>query len=286
MLLLAYAITLGTCAMTLAAAINQRERAESERLLEADARTRLERKMNQAQRLEGLGSLAGGVAHDFNNILTIIRGNAELIALKIDDRAHVSERLESIEHAADRAADLCRRLLTYAGRRRPTQQRVILSAIVEDTLGMLRPSISKKVNLRTVVQGPSPEIGGDETLLRQVLMNLVLNGAEAIADEEGSVEVRIGTQELSAQELEGMLSAGDARPQTYAFLEVTDTGSGMDVETAERMFDPFFTTKTEGRGLGLAAVMGILQSHAGAIFVRGIPGVGTTIRVYLPALEA
>jgi CheY-like chemotaxis protein/two-component sensor histidine kinase len=242
--------------------------------------------MHQAQRLESLGLLAGGIAHDFNNLLTAIRGNAELLGVQVGDEPAVRERLEQIEAASDRAADLCRRLLAYAGRRRPDKKALSLADLVEETCGLVRPSIPPRVALETLLSDHTPSLEGDATLLRQVVMNLVLNAAEAIGEQEGTVEVETGALELDARTLARMVGGSDAAPGPFAFLEVRDTGKGMDARTRERIFDPFFSTKTEGRGLGLASVVGIVQTHGGAIEVRSAPGRGTTFRVVLPASSA
>lgn len=285
LLLLAYMTTVAASAMALASATHQRDSAERQRRLEAERNLHLERSMNQAQRLKGLGTLAGGIAHDFNNILTVIRANAELLSEDLSESDDAQQSLCSIEEAADRAADLCGRLMAYAGQSPPAKQVVSLVDMAQETLSMLAPSLSKKVTLRTVLSGAAPVVDGDTTLLRQVLMNLVLNGAEAIGEDEGTVEIRVGTAKLSAQDLATQITAPKVSPGTFASLEVVDTGPGVDAATAQRMFDPFYTTKPGGRGLGLAAVLGIVRSHGGAISVHGVPGQGTTIRLSLPALE-
>ena len=283
MLLWAYGITMGTAALTLAAAIAQRQHSEALRRTEGDSRLELERRMHQAQRLEGLGLLAGGIAHDFNNILAAIRGNTELLGMRELPDPAARERLRQIEVATDRAADLCRRLLAYAGRRKPELKSLAVAGLIEETCTLLEPSLKKRVQVVTSIAADTPAIEGDPTLLRQVLMNLVLNAAESIGEGEGTVTVSAGGIKLGAGELRRMLGATEARPGRFVYLEVVDTGAGMDAATLERIFDPFFSTKFEGRGLGLATALGIVKSHGGALDVESAPGQGTRFRVHVPA---
>jgi signal transduction histidine kinase len=283
MLLWAYAITMGTAALTLAAAISQRERAEEGHRVEAAGRLRMEQKLNQAQRLEGLGLLAGGVAHDLNNILTVIVGNANLMKAELRGDQPSSERLEKIELATERAAELCRRLLSYAGRRRPEVRRLLLSDLIGETCLLVSGSIPKRVALTTSAFADAPAVDGDAVLLRQVLMNLVINAAEAIGDGPGLIAIEAKRAVLDAEEIAQMSSAEKASPGHFGLLEVRDDGAGMNAETRSRVFDPFYSTKGEGRGLGLASVLGIVASHEGALDLQSTPGGGTTIRVYLPA---
>jgi signal transduction histidine kinase/CheY-like chemotaxis protein len=283
MLLWSYILTLGAVGMILAAAIAEREMSDRRRSSEEDSRLELERRIHQAQRLESLGLLAGGIAHDFNNILTAIRGNAELLGVQVGDDPALRERLDQIEKASDRAADLCRRLLAYAGRRRPDNKVLSLAHLVEETCELVKPSIPLRIDLDLTVSGDTPALEGDATLLRQVIMNLVLNAAEAIGEQNGSIDVETGALELDERTLARLVAGSDALPGRFAYVEVRDTGKGMDARTRERIFDPFYSTKNEGRGLGLASVLGIVQTHGGAIEVRSAPGRGASFRVLLPA---
>jgi two-component system, cell cycle sensor histidine kinase and response regulator CckA len=242
-------------------------------------REKLRLKMLDAQKLESLGVLAGGIAHDFNNLLTAILANATFARSTAGAN---EERLAQIETAARRAADLCRQMLAYAGKGAFTVDSIDLSAVVNDTLQLINASISKKARLARSFAPSLPLVDGDLSQLRQVVVNLVINASEALVD--GAGEIRI--------------SAGLARPDfaasaiSHAFdlpsgdcvcLEVTDTGYGMPPATLARIFDPFFSTKFTGRGLGLAAVLGIVRAHRGAMTVNSTPGNGSTFRLFLPA---
>lgn len=282
MLLWAYGMSLGATALTLAASIAERELAERQRREEEQSRFRLERRMQETQRLESLGVLAGGVAHDFNNVLFVIRGNAELLELKGDVDTDTRYMLGEVMGATDRAADLCRQLLAYTGRRETSKEPVMLHEVISETMSMLGAAVSKKVTLSTSAGADRFAVDGDKTLPRQVMMNLVLNGAEAIGDQNGTVTVRTGITNLDEVDLYRMSEASKADPGGFVFVEVLDDGCGMDQATRDRMFDPFFTNKFTGRGLGLAAVLGIMRTHEGAIDVRSAPGFGTTVSVYLP----
>ena len=253
----------------------ERQRVEQER-------TSIERKMVESQKLESLGVLAGGIAHDFNNLLTSILGNANLLRydLPIDSPQHPS--LEQIEQTSLRAADLCRQMLAYSGRGRFQLQRVDLARLVEDTTHLLQISISKKVVLNFNFAATLPEVEVDPTQLRQIVMNLVINASEAIGDRSGLITlstglVRVDRAYLTTTYLEPDLAEGE-----YVFLEISDNGCGMTAEVKARIFDPFYTTKFTGRGLGLAAVLGIVRGHKGALKVYSEPGRGTSFKLILP----
>ena len=275
LLLWAYVFNLATVALLLAGAVAEREAAvqqgiseREQRLAEALARNQLEHKLHESERLRSLGLLAGGVAHDFNNILVPIRGNAELLGLSHELDPEEREMAKDIELAAVRASELCQRLLAYAGQAPSTSVAVDLGQLLEELRKLLRSTISKKVRLKVDAPYSLPAVHGDPSLLRQVFMNLVLNGAEAIGDALGTVLVR-------------------ATPtQDAVVVEVVDDGPGMDTETRERIFDPFFTTKFAGRGLGLAAVRGIVDTHGGEISVHSAPGEGTRFVLRLPVSAA
>ena len=245
---------------------------------------RIEEQLRHTQKLESLGVLAGGVAHDFNNLLTGILGNASL-ALE-NTRPHSSDRLllEEVMKAAERAADLTRQLLAYAGKGRFVMRTVNLSEMVREISGLVQTSIPKTVQVRLQLADPLPGIDADPGQLQQVIMNLVINGAEAIGPEGGTVLVRTTAQDVDEQYLGTMsIAPGTLNPGRHVCLEVHDTGSGMDAETIAKIFDPFFTTKFAGRGLGLSAVLGIVNAHKGALKVYSVPGEGTTFKVLFPA---
>ncbi|HLP02813.1 MAG TPA: response regulator [Opitutaceae bacterium] len=252
-------------------------------LHEAEAERRaIEVKMWQAQKLESLGVLAGGIAHDFNNLLMAILGHASLALEQEPTPARTGECLREIEGAAKRAAELCRQMLAYAGRGRFTVEPVRLSALVEESVRLLRVSVSKQTVLRCELGENLPNVEADPGMLRQVIMNLVINASEAIGDRAGSIRLTTGVMECDAKYLSACLPVERANPGRYSYVEVADTGCGMDAATMARMFDPFFTTKFAGRGLGLAAVQGIIRQHHGALRVESAPGRGTVFRVLLP----
>ncbi|MCB9604061.1 MAG: MASE1 domain-containing protein [Sandaracinus sp.] len=261
LVLWAYAATMGTVASILAAAVAERDRAEGERLAAEKAQHDLDVRMRDTQRLEGLGLLASGVAHDFNNILAAVRVNAELLA-QTKRPAQDTAMLDEIDHAVSRAADLCRQLLAYAGRAPAPLGPVSLGDVVRDVRRLVASSLPAQVTLEVDVPDDLPAVWGEVSQLQQVVLNLVLNAVEAVG-ERGRVSVRAGFE-------------GDA-----IRLEVEDDGPGMDEATRARIFDPFFTTKTTGRGLGLAAVRGIVTTHEGTLEVTSSPGHGTTFRIQL-----
>ena len=209
------------------------------------------------QKLESLGVLAGGVAHDFNNLLTGILGNSSLALDNVGPNNPNRSLLEEVMRAAERAADLTRQLLAYAGKGRFVMRTLDLSDLVREIGGLVQTSLPKQAQLRLQLSGDLPGIDADPGQLQQIVMNLVINGAEAIGPEGGSVLVRTSVQEVDAHYISTMSSAGELlKPGRYITLEVHDTGSGMDDATLAKIFDPFFTTKFAGRGLGLSAVLG------------------------------
>ncbi|MFO0805961.1 MAG: PAS domain S-box protein [Gemmataceae bacterium] len=253
--------------------ITERRRAEEER-------RKLEEQFQQAQKLESLGVLAGGIAHDFNNLLTSMLGYASLARMQIPPESPASPMLEEIEHAALRAADLTRQMLAYSGRGKFVIQAIDLAIIVDEMAKLLGTVVSKKARLRLDLR-PAP-IEGDATQIRQVIMNLITNASDALGEGVGTIFLRTGTRHVDAESLQSAHTAERLPAGTYAFAEVQDTGCGMDDETIRRIYDPFFTTKFTGRGLGLAAVLGIVRGHKGVIRVNSAPGAGTTFQVFIP----
>ncbi len=243
--------------------ITPRKRGEAERL-------DLERRMQHRQKLESLGLMAGGMAHDFNNALMVIQGNAELALQDTLEDAASYDSIREIQYGAQRAAGLAGQLLAYSGRGRVVSKPVSLSDLLIEIEPMLRISASREVRFELNLPRNLPTMHGDPTQLRQIAMNLVANAAEAIGDTDGSLSIRTG------------LVDGEEQADQHVFLEVADTGCGMDTEVVQRIFDPFFTTKFTGRGLGMAAVMGIVRDHHGTIDIQSKPGVGTTIRILFP----
>jgi PAS domain S-box-containing protein len=259
--------------------LREARRAETER-------REFEQHLQQAQRLDSLGVLAGGIAHDFNNLLVGIIGGAELLALAElapSDRELVNAILEG----GQRAATLTAQLLAYAGRRDLGQREPIdLSALVNELRRLLGPSLSKKARLEVSIDRGSVILGNRATIL-QVLMNLFTNASDALGGEAGSIVVRVERVREPGERFKHALGAAVHDSRTpWILLQVTDTGAGMDPETKARIFEPFFSTKTKGHGLGLAACLGIVSSHGGAIHVETAPGQGSTFSVLLPAADA
>jgi two-component system, cell cycle sensor histidine kinase and response regulator CckA len=253
------------------------------RKLAEDERRLLDHKLRDTQKLEGLGVLASGIAHDFNNLLTGVVGNAGLALRQVPPNSPIAQRLQQIDAAARQASDLCNQMLTYAGKGHVTVESADLSMLVRDTTQLLRLSISKKASLEMRLGSDLPMVKIDAAQIRQVVMNLVLNASDALGGNPGRITVITGSVEVDAAALHGTDLAPDLAEGNYVFLEVTDTGTGMSSDTLARIYDPFFTTKFKGRGLGLAAVQGIVLSHRGAIRARSEVSRGTTFRMFLPA---
>ncbi len=248
-------------------------------------RKRLEDKLMHTQKLESLGVLAGGIAHDFNNLLVTILGNASLAKNLVSADPTVAPLLAEIELGARRAAELTRQMLDYSGQGKFKLQALDLPEAAREMAGLLRATIPTTVALHYQVQEGLRPIEADPAQIRQVIMNLITNAAESMAERTGRIVIAVEQVQVSAPELEDYPNHA-ATPGRFVSLEVTDEGVGMDDETRRRMFDPFFTTKFKGRGLGMAAVLGIVRSHAGAIRTESQKGVGTRVRVLLPAKEA
>ncbi len=248
-------------------------------------RQRLDQQLRHAQKLESLGVLAGGVAHDFNNLLTGILGNASLALETLPADSRARGILQDVLRASERASHLTRQLLAYSGKGHFVIEPTNLSEQVREISSLIRTSIPKNVQLTLDLRQDLPVIQADSSQLQQLVMNLVINGAEAIGeDKNGTVLVTTATQEVDEQYLQTI--GEPALPTgTYVTLEVHDTGCGMDEATVARIFDPFFTTKFTGRGLGLAAVQGIVRGHKGTMKVYSHPGTGTTFKVLFPAAK-
>lgn len=249
-------------------------------------RLRIERKLMETQKLESLGLLAGGIAHDFNNLLVALLGNATLALEDLPDDSPARPSVEHIEVAARRAAELTHQILAYAGKGRFVVERLNLNDIVYDISHLLQTAIPKHVTLRVEPALSLPDIDGDPTQFRQVIMNLIVNAAEAIGSQSGTVTVTTGTGWVDMRDLADAYVAAEAPPGPYVMLAVEDTGAGMDAATRDKIFEPFFTTKFTGRGLGLAAVLGIVRAHKGAIKIDSAPGKGTRFTVLLPVTNA
>jgi two-component system, cell cycle sensor histidine kinase and response regulator CckA len=251
---------------------------------DATEQKRLEQRLGEKQKVESLGRLAGGLAHDFNNLLTAIIGNADLALKMLPADIPARANLVEVIRASEKVADLTRQMLAYSGKGGVVTEPVNLSAEVRAANELLHGSIPKNVRLDLELSDDIPLIDADRSMIQQLIINLVINGAEAVGDQEGTVQVktRTETEPIAGDVIPGEFGLGDLRPGTYACLEVRDTGCGMDENTLPLIFDPFFTTKFMGRGLGLAAGLGIVLSYHGAIKVQSKLGQGSTFRVFLP----
>ena len=259
--------------------ITGRKQAEEDRLT-------LERQMLNAQKLESLGVLAGGVAHDFNNILTAVIGNTELAIMRLPPASPVLSNLQQIEKSAERAADLAKQMLAFSGKGRFVIETIDLNSLLEEMLHILEVSVSKKVLLQLDLHRPLPPMEADAAQIRQIIMNLVINGSEAIADKSGVITIKTGSVQVEEMQVAGICQGEKLCGGEYVFFEVSDSGCGMDKETVARIYDPFFSTKFTGRGLGMSAVQGIVRGHKGAILIASEPGRGSCFRVLLPAAAA
>src|SRR4051812_16391712 len=247
-------------------------------------RKRAQDHQSRAQKLEALGTLAGGVAHVFNNILLAITGNAKLAIDDLPDHHRVQEALREISKASARATDLVRRILAFTRAQDPKRKPTALQPILEEALQLLRPALSATISIKTRFPSPMPAVSADASQIHQILMNLLNNAAYAIGQRRGTIEVRLDTFDVTTETLSLL---PDLKVGRYVRLSVSDDGCGMDRETLARIFDPFFTTKPagEGTGLGLSVVHGIMQSHDGAIGVYSTLRKGTVFKLYFPALE-
>jgi PAS domain S-box-containing protein len=243
----------------------------------------LEKKMLDAQKLESLGLLAGGIAHDFNNLLTGILGNASLAEELAPAGSPVASCVQEIVKASERAAHLTKQMLAYSGKGQFFVETVDLSEETEDVVRLVQASISKKISVSLNLPKDLPKVRADKGQLQQVVMNIVVNAAEAIGDAPGFLSVETGVRDAAQAEIRVEPTGAGMEPGPYVYVEVSDTGCGMDEATKARIFDPFFTTKFTGRGLGLAAVGGIVRGHHGVIDVKSMPDKGSTFTVYFPA---
>ncbi len=256
-----------------------------------EQRRELEQQMVQAQKLESLGVLAGGIAHDFNNLLTTILGNADLASQSLSEYAPARTNLHEIEIGARRAADLASQMLAYSGKGSFKIEPIRINEFVEEMLHLLRVSVSKRAVFKCDLADNLPVIVANVTQVRQVIMNLVTNASEAVGDLSGVVSVTTGAvycddaypENTGVVTLDALKS--EERGGLYVYVEVTDTGCGMSKEMITKIFDPFFTTKLTGRGLGLAATLGIVRGHGGALKVHSEEGKGSTFKALFPVPE-
>lgn len=257
----------------------------TERKKEEEERLKLEAQVQQAQKFESLSVMAGSIAHHFNNLLMVVLGNLELVLFSLSSDSSVRENIEAAEEAAKRAAELSSLMLTYVGHREMNMQVIDISEMVTEMIGMLDLAHSKKTVLQFEPALNPALFKGDASQVRQVMMNLVTNAAEAVGDTKGAITLSTGTMYCNRSSFQPPFQKEDLPEGNYVYFQVTDTGCGMNRETLNRIFDPFFTTKFQGRGLGMAVVLGLVRAHKGAIHLESQPGKGTTVRVLFRALE-
>ena len=245
-------------------------------------RNRMEMHLRDTQKLESLGVLAGGIAHDFNNLLVGILGNISLAQEALDPSSPVLPWLKDAVEASERAASLTRQMLAYAGKGHLFVTPVDLSRVVRDAMSLVRGSIPQNVEVELELKELLPCVEGDALQLQQVVLNLMLNASEAIGEQPGRMMVRTGVREIGEGDEDAVYDVGRPEPGRYATIEVEDTGAGIEASVRPNIFDPFYTTKFTGRGLGLAAVAGIVRSLNGAIRVRSEPGRGTSMSILFP----
>ncbi len=254
---------------------------------ELDAeRRRIREQLAESQKLESMGLLAGGIAHDFNNLLTAIVGNASLLAMRLPATSPHRRLVEEIELAADRATALTRQILAYTGKATFELRRVDVGATIREIAPLLRTSMSSAVSLALEIDDGLPAVLADGPQLQQLVMNLALNGADALEGEPGRVRVTARAVQLEPCLASDFDIGADLPPGRYVRLEVIDHGHGMPPEQRPRVLDPFFTTKPGGRGLGLSVVAGIVRSHGGGLNISSVPEEGSTFAVYLRAADA
>jgi len=243
----------------------------------------MQAKVEHNQRLDSLGVLAGGIAHDFNNILTAIMGNAAMAERKaLNNPQDMPKYLDNIVASSEKAAELCKQMLAYSGKGQFVVKAIDLSAMVESITKLLEISIAKGVVLKYHLTENLPAVEADVAQLQQVIMNLVINASDAIGEKSGVISIATGIMQADQAYLAGSCLDDQLPAGRYVYLEVSDTGCGMDKQTQAKLFEPFFTTKFTGHGLGMSAVLGIVRGHHGAINVYSEPGRGSTFKVLLP----
>ncbi len=245
-------------------------------------RKEFDQKLLQTQKLESLGVMAGGIAHDFNNLLTGIIGNAEFVrsTLPLEHSAH--HALEVIEQTSYRASELCSQMLAYAGKGRFEKCHYELNSLIQETLNLVQHSLDKRIVVNLDLQDSLPNVFVDSAQIRQIVMNLVINAGDSIGGQVGEILIETRSVFLNENDLKGGILSAESQVGPYIRFKVRDTGSGMSEETLKRIFEPFYTTKFTGRGLGLSAVLGIIQGHQGFLNVQSKVGMGTVFEVYLP----
>jgi signal transduction histidine kinase len=249
----------------------KRKKLEEERVL-------LKQQIHASQRLESLGVLAGGIAHEFNNILQVIVGGCSLIAL---DHASAESIVPIIEKVSTRAANVCSKMLAYAGEAPFIKSQVDMLDLVNGVFNELASSISRNLELKPELATNVPPVMGDYNQLSQIVMNLIINAAEAIGDTRGEIRVALTSTTIARDQLERDHLGRIIPYGTYVCLEVADNGCGMNDKTRQQIFEPFYTTKRAGLGLGMSATLCIIMAHGGALQLSSKLGQGSTFKVYL-----
>jgi signal transduction histidine kinase/CheY-like chemotaxis protein len=272
-------------ALFVAAVVEEREREVTARLHAEEERRRMSERVARARRVESLGVLAGGVAHDFNNLLVSIMGHSELATRKLGREHPAHESVEEIMRASQRAAEICRQMLAYAGRGRVSNAPVDLADVASEMTELVAVSFDEATRVEVDVHGTARPVWGDVTQLRRVTLNLLTNAAAALPEGRGSV--RISTGPIARHQLadEDLIAGTVPREGALVHLTVEDDGRGLDPDLRERIFEPFFTTRPTGRGLGLAAVLGIVVGHDGRLELRSEVGKGARFRIVLPVTD-
>lgn len=256
--------------------ITDQKRVEYERL-------DLERQLLHTQKLKSLGVLAGGIAHDFNNLLTVIIGNLDLALRRLPPDSTATTGIRKAVRASNKAADLTRQMLAYSGKGIVTLRQIDLGNIVRENVDLFKTTVPKTITFTINLAADLPSVTVDPGQIQQVVMNLITNASEAIGDIPGVITLSTGVREFTEEELAKNRLEEKQVAGRYVYLDVSDSGSGMDAETEQRLFEPFYSTKFTGRGLGMSAVLGIIRSHHGAIILHSEPGRGSQFTILLPA---
>jgi signal transduction histidine kinase len=257
----------------------------TDRKLLENERMEMQRKLLHAQKLESLGIMAGGIAHDFNSQLAVVLGNLELAIPELPPASEAKADIMNAIKAAKRSAELSRQMLVYSGSAFYLPNDIHLNELLYKNKSLLQSSVSKHVTLNLEIGDALPPINGDRDQIQSLVMNILVNASEAIGDQDGEVTIRTGVMDCDEAYLRRSSLEEQPEPSRFVFLEVRDTGCGMDSDTQDKLLDPFFTTKFWGRGIGMAEARGIVKGHRGAIIVDRKVGKGTTIRVLFPAAD-
>ncbi|MCF7822130.1 MAG: response regulator [Mariprofundaceae bacterium] len=255
--------------------ISENRRYEEKNLL-------LQNQLEHSQRLESLGVLAGGIAHDFNNLLAAIMGNAELARREVEEPSRANKHFDNIEETCEQAAQLCKQMLAYAGKSPHSKDILELNGLVRDMGSLLKASLDQNIDLQFRLDEQSLSIEADKAQIQQVILNFIINAAEAIGSDIGSIRMRTGIMYAGREFLDKQYNGADLPEGKYVFVTIADTGCGMTRQTMRKIFDPFFTRKESGSGLGLSAVLGIIHGHKGVVEVISKAGRGSKFRVLLP----